>query len=146
MARHRPSSVIASIILAAAMMLAPAAPGQSTSWKGTTSTSWSNAGNWTAGAPSGATAVAFDANSTANLATNNDIAGLTPASITIANPTGPVSIGGNGLTIGAGGIDMSAATQPLTITFAAGQSLTLGASQTWRLGLSATPFTGSGQT
>src|SRR5438445_11791953 len=107
MSRYRHSSVITSIILAAAMMLAPAASGQSTSWKGTTSTSWSNAGNWTAGAPSGMTAVAFDTNSTANLATVNDLSGLTPVSITIGAPTGPVSIAGNGLTIGAGGIDMS---------------------------------------
>jgi len=57
-----------------------------------------------------------------------------------------VAIGGNGLTIGAGGLDMSVATQPLTIALTAGQTITLGASQTWRLGATVTPFTGSGQT
>jgi hypothetical protein len=91
----------ATIIALAA--LAPVASGQSTSWRGTASASWSNATNWTTGAPSGTTAVVFDSNSTANLSTNNDIVGLTPSSIMIANPTGPAAIGGNGLTIGAGG-------------------------------------------
>src|SRR5262249_8763577 len=129
------------VVLGAALTLVSAASGQSTSWKGTAGTNWSDAGNWSNGAPSGTTAVAFDANSTANLATNNDLSGLTPTSLTIANPTGAVSIGGNGMTIGSGGIDMSVATQPLTIALTTGQTITLGASQTWQLGSAQSPLT-----
>jgi autotransporter-associated beta strand protein len=49
------------------------------------------------------------------------------------NPTGAVSIGGTAFTLGSGGIDMSTATQNMTITFGATSAtgMTLGASQTW---------------
>src|SRR5207302_952612 len=62
---------------------------------------------------------------------------------------GPITIGGQGFTLAASpGIDLAQttttlATQPLTISLAAGQSITLGVNQTWRLGNGAT---GSGQT
>ncbi|MHA3774421.1 beta strand repeat-containing protein [Verrucomicrobiota bacterium sgz303538] len=60
-------------------------------------------------------------------------ADLTFGGLKITNPGGPVTItAGNTLTLGASGINMSAATQNLTIS----SGLTLGAAQTWDLGTS----------
>ncbi len=108
-------------------------------WKGVTSTSWTTAGNWTPTAvPVAGDAVTFNSISTANLATvlnqNFNLWG-----ITVTNPTGPVSIGGtHTLSIGGGGIDLSAASQDLTISapmfVGALQSWNVAASRTLRLG------------
>src|SRR4051794_9139033 len=116
---------------------------QTVNWTGsaTPSANWSSTGNWLNDTPPTAgSIVSFDSNSAQNLATNNDIAGLTLNGIVINSVAGgsPVSIGGNSLILGSGGIDMSVANQPLNIALAAGQSLTLGASQTWKLGVGGT--------
>jgi len=98
-------------------------------WKGTTSSSWATVGNWTA-APGTGDNIRFNASSTANLATvlNQD---FNLNGVVLTSPTGPVSIGGsNTLTLGAGGLDLSAATQNLSIT----APLVLGAAQTWNVG------------
>jgi hypothetical protein len=71
----------------------------------------------------------FNSSSAANLATVNDLTGLTLNKITLANPTGAVSIIGNSLVLGAGGIDLSAATANMTIN----TLLTLTASQSWNV-------------
>ena len=108
-------------------------------WKGASGTSWTTAGNWTTGSiPASGDAVLFDNSSTANLATvlNQD---FDLWGITVTNPTGPVSIGGtHSLTIGGSGLDLSSASQNLTITapvavgtlqswnIASGRTLTLG--------------------
>lgn len=97
-------------------------------WTGAISTSWATAGNWTT-APLAGDNVRFNNSSTANLSTvlnqNVNLNG-----IALTTPTGPVSIGGgNTLTIGAGGLDLSAAAQNLTIT----APLVLGAAQTWNV-------------
>lgn len=97
-------------------------------WTGAAGTSWTDAGNWTA-APAAGASVRFNNSSTANLATvlNQD---FSLAGITVINPAGPVSIGGaNSLTLGAGGLDLSAATSDLTVT----APLVLDASQTWNV-------------
>lgn len=97
-------------------------------WSGASGTSWTTAGNWTSGtAPSSGDAVSFDSSSTANLNTvlNQD---FSLSGVSLSTPAGPVSIGGvNTLTTGAGGIDLAAATQDLTIT----APLVLSAAQTW---------------
>lgn len=113
-------------------------------WTGAVGTSWTDAGNWTTAPTSGA-AVRFNSSATANLATvlNQD---FTLAGISMIDPAGPVSIGGaNSLTLGAGGLDLSAATADLTVT----APLVLDAAQSWNvasgrtLGVSGT-VTGSG--
>jgi autotransporter-associated beta strand protein len=96
-------------------------------WTGAAGSSWADAGNWTA-APAAGAAVRFNSSSAANLATvlNQD---FTLAGISLINPAGAVSIGGtNSLTLGAGGLDLSAATTDLTVT----APLVLDAPQTWR--------------
>jgi autotransporter-associated beta strand protein len=91
-------------------------------------TSWTTAGNWLSNTvPTTGDAIIFNAASSANLNTvlnqNFSVSGLS-----VTNPSGPVSIGGaNTLTNGAGGIDLSAATQNLTIT----APMVLGAAQSW---------------
>jgi autotransporter-associated beta strand protein len=102
-----------------------AAPG---TWTGASGTSWATAGNWSpAGVPGTDAPIIFDTPSTANLNTvlNQNFAIV---SLSVTNPTGSISIGGaNSLTIGAGGINLSAATKDATIT----APLALGASQIW---------------
>lgn len=119
-------------------------------WTGTTDANWSvggAGGNWNgAGPPVSGDDIVFDNLSTANLGTNNNIGGLALSSITLANPTGGVSIGGNAFGIGSGGIDMSAATQDLsispTLTLSGTPSLDVAAGQ--KLTVTATPTLASG--
>lgn len=100
-------------------------------WLGTSSTSWNTAGNWANGIIPGAGSNAiFNASSAANLATVLN-ANFNLGLLQMANPSGPVSIaagGANTLTL-TNGIDMSKATQPLTITAPVG----IGAAQTWNV-------------
>ena len=96
-------------------------------WDGSSDTFWTTWENWVAGIdPSAGESVLFDTNATANLGTvlgaDYDISGLT-----VWRPTGNVSIGGNTLTIGAGGIDLSQSIRDLTISSA----LALSAAQGW---------------
>lgn len=97
-------------------------------WTGTDSNSWATPANWTT-APSTGDSVRFNNLSTANLATvlnqNFDLNG-----IALTDPAGPVSIGGaDTLTLGAGGIDLSTATQNLSIT----APIILGDAQAWNV-------------
>jgi autotransporter-associated beta strand protein len=100
-------------------------------WLGTSSTSWNTSGNWANGIIPGAGSNAiFNASSAANLATVLN-ANFNLATLQLANPSGPVSIaagGANTLSL-TNGIDMSKATQPLTIT----APVALGAAQTWNV-------------
>ena len=98
--------------------------------------SWTTPGNWSpSGVPPANAFINFNNSSIANLSTvlNQD---FNVNGINVTNPTGPVSIAGpNSLTINsASGIDLSAATQDLTITAPVG----LGANQTWNVGASRT--------
>ena len=98
-------------------------------WVGSSSTSWNSTGNWAAGVvPGNGSNAVFNFYSTANLATVLN-ANFNLNTLTLANPSGPVSIAAGGafaLTL-TNGIDMSAATQPLTIT----APVVIGAPQTW---------------
>src|SRR5215207_1289986 len=107
---------------------------------GAATANWNNAANWTGGGgtgiPGGGTAppdsVAFNAVSTNNLATTNDITGLTLNTVAVTTPAGPVSIAGNPFTLNTG-FDLSAATQDLTVTLGTtnGTGLTIAGAQTW---------------
>src|SRR5688572_30808401 len=77
-------------------------------WKGTTSANWSEGTNWSLGSPPGSgDVVRFDNQSTANLNTVNDLTGLSILGIANTSaganngPTGPMSITGNAITLGA---------------------------------------------
>lgn len=97
-------------------------------WTGLDGNSWTNHRTWTPDMPSStADVVTFNDQSLANLETfldqNFHISGLV-----VGNPAGPVSINGSqSLTIGAGGIDLSAATSDLAIN----APVSLGAAQSW---------------
>lgn len=98
-------------------------------WTGAASDSWATAGNWTV-APATGDNVRFNSSSTANLATTLD-QDFSLNSIAIVDPSGPISISGtNTLTLGAGGLDLSAATQDLSIA----APVALGAGQSWNIG------------
>ena len=104
-------------------------------WTGASNASWLNTNNWVAGnTPSATESVTFNSLSTAHLATvlnsNYDV-----FAISLTTPAGPVSIGGaNTLTVGSGGIDLSGASQNLTVT----TPLVLGAIQSWIVASGAT--------
>ena len=97
-------------------------------WTGASGTSWATAGNWSpSGIPGTDAPIIFDTPSTANLNTvlNQN---FTIVSLSVTNPSGPVSIGGaNSLTIDTGGINLSAATKDVTIS----APVILGLPQTW---------------
>ncbi|MFD0895026.1 autotransporter-associated beta strand repeat-containing protein [Luteolibacter ambystomatis] len=104
-------------------------------WIGGTA-SWNTDANWQDGTkPTSGDGVIFNSSSTANLSTTLDAA-FSITGLTLASPTGAVTIanGTSGsLTIGSGGIDMSAATQNLTFSFTANSLVALGANQTWNV-------------
>lgn len=116
---------------AASLFALPAAA--TTTWTGATNGSWATATNWTGTPPDNVTAqaIVFDSTSTANL-TQTLNASYTVTGITLTNPTGAATVNngtgtGNTLTIGSGGIDLSAASQNLTLS----ANLLIGANQTW---------------
>ena len=103
-----------------------------TAWTGTANGSWSNPANWQGWLPAGTPPITtqpmtFNNLSTSNLNTLLDT-NANVVSLIVTAPKGPVSIGGkNTLTVGNGGINLSAASQSLSIS----APLLLGASQTW---------------
>ncbi len=99
-------------------------------WTGASGTSWNTGGDWQSGVvPPAGTNVIFNYLSTANLATVLN-ANFNLNTLSIDNPSGPVSIGGaNTLTL-TNGINMAGAGQPLTLT----APVVLGAVQTWTVG------------
>ena len=94
--------------------LAGPARAQTRTWLGTTSATWGTASNWSGNAvPTSATPVVFDSSST-NLGPGIS-ATANAKGITVANPSGPITISNTSTLSIAGGIDLSAATQNLTI-------------------------------
>jgi autotransporter-associated beta strand protein len=145
---NRSSHGVSLLALLVLIALTTAATAQTVNWTGAANpdSNWSSTANWLNNTPPTAgSTVSYNGNSSQNLVTNNDIPALTLNGIVIGSVSGgsPVSIGGNSFILGAGGIDMSVATQPLNIALATNQPLTLGASQTWKLGVGGT---GSNQT
>jgi fibronectin-binding autotransporter adhesin len=120
-------------LLAAAVvtvLASQAATAATRTWTGSVDAAWGTTGNWADGVgPTSADTALFDATSTANLpttlTTSTSILGLQ-----VTSPAGAVSIGSNTLTLGTGGIDMSAATQNLAVT--SGVTLATG-DQNWNV-------------
>jgi len=90
--------------------------GETVTWTGANSTLWNVAGNWNGGIPATANLLQWDSNSTLNLSGSNNYSGLKIYGIKVIDPSGAVSVATNSFTIEAGGIDMSSATQNLSIT------------------------------
>jgi fibronectin-binding autotransporter adhesin len=94
--------------------LSPRVPAQDT-WTGASGPLWTTDGNWFLfAAPLPGADVAFDANTVGNFATVLG-ADYTLNSLTLADPPAAMSISSNLLTLGAGGVNMAAALQNLTI-------------------------------
>jgi len=98
-------------------------------WTGNSSIEWGTAGNWIGGVPGTTDTVLWNGNSTQNLSGNTTTA-RTVGGLTVINPSGAVTISGGSLMLGSGGIDMSAATQNLTIN---NLNAVNGATQTWNV-------------
>jgi hypothetical protein len=125
-------SIVRAVILRAltialaAVAAMPAAPAATRTWTGAVDQVFGTVGNWNIGVPDAVDTALWGASSTANLS----ISLGTPQAVyglQLTSPGGAVSLGGSTLTLGAGGIDMSAATQGLTIT----SNLAVGAGQRW---------------
>ncbi|MCP5546727.1 MAG: hypothetical protein H7A50_05075 [Akkermansiaceae bacterium] len=100
-------------IVVTATVCAAAAHADQT-WTGASDTLWDTAGNWNSAVPGAGENAVFDASSTANLSIDTN-ANQAVGGIVLSSPSGPVTISNNTLTLGSGGIDMSAATQNLTL-------------------------------
>ncbi len=129
---HRLNNLLLSVLVAGTMQLGSARLHADQTWLGTSDATWSNTLNWSGtGTPGTGDLAVFDATSTANLTTNvggdQSVLGLV-----ITSPTSAVTITGttNTLTVGASGIDMSAATQNVTISTG---TLALGTAQAWNV-------------
>ncbi|MEY4917691.1 MAG: hypothetical protein RL616_1604, partial [Verrucomicrobiota bacterium] len=99
-------------------------------WTGAADNTWANGGNWIpASEPAAADAILFNNLSVANLnITQNDPSGGVQWGVTVINPSGPVTIGGpNSLTTYGGGLNLSAASQNLTVS----APLVINADQSW---------------
>lgn len=131
----------ASLIVCASLC---AAANADQTWTGASDALWSTTGNWSGAAlPLAGENAVFNASSLANL-TIDTVAAQSIGGITVTSPAGAVTLNNNTLTLGAGGINMSAATQNLTIgsavttatataqewSVASGRTLTIGGALT----------------
>jgi fibronectin-binding autotransporter adhesin len=105
-------------------------------WTGAVNGSWSNGGNWLPNnEPNPADSILFNSLSTANLNISQDDTVTGPGlgvlyGLSLLNPSGAVTINGPGsLTVYGGGLNLSSASQNLTIT----APLILNADQNWLL-------------
>ena len=98
-------------------------------WTGYSDNSWTTPGNWSSQqVPISGQSVTFNDLSVSNLNTVLDT-NFNVSSVIVTTPSGPVSIGGtNTLTLGSG-IDLSAASQNLTIT----APVAMGGNQSWNV-------------
>ncbi len=117
-----------SLIVVASICAAGSSHADQT-WTGASDALWSSTGNWSGGAlplPTENSVFNGGANLTIDTVASQNIGG-----ISVTSPTGPVTINNNTLTLGSGGIDMSAATQNLTL----GSAVTLAndLAQEWKV-------------
>ncbi len=97
-----------SALLAAALATLSAAAATNT-WVGNTDANWNTAANWSPSAtPANGDSLVFGASGSAGTTLNNNLASLTVNQITFNSGASSFTIGGNGLTLGTGGIDASA--------------------------------------
>jgi autotransporter-associated beta strand protein len=144
------------LITAAVVALALSTAANAQTWTGGGADgNWSTAANWTASPTNGSTVTFSNSASITNLATNNDlVTSLAGIAVNATAGAGPITIGGTAFSLGAGGINMTGATQNLAVntdvslsggqtwTVNAGRTLTIGASSSNTLNLS----TGTGNT
>jgi autotransporter-associated beta strand protein len=111
-------------------------------WTGLSDASWTNAGNWAAGsAPGAADEAVFDPSSIKNTATDLG-ADQSVLKLTVKPRTRSIDIGSAGnntLALGAGGIDMAAEMETLTLN----ARTALGWQQTWSVASNATLAVGT---
>ncbi|HWC59480.1 MAG TPA: LamG-like jellyroll fold domain-containing protein [Verrucomicrobiae bacterium] len=106
------------------------APTSSMFWTGSNSLAWNNSANWIEAAPLGAASdVTFSYLSGNNLATTLG-ADTTIDSLTVLDMNNALSISGNTLTIGAGGVDTTSANHSVNLN----SVINLGAAQNWQIG------------
>lgn len=118
----------AAIVVCASLCAAASASADQT-WTGATDALWTTAANWNTTTPGSGDVVIFNASSTANLATTLG-ADFSVLGLSVVDPAAAVSVAtGNTLTLGSSGIDMSTATQSLTIN----APVTLGAAHSWNV-------------
>lgn len=125
---------ITALSLVTSMLFINGAQAADRNWTGATSGAWNVAGNWTGGIPTTADVAVFDsssANLTTTLGANQSVQG-----VRVASPSGAVSIGGNTLTLGSAGLNLSSATQNLSIS--SGVTLITNQAQTWSVPASGT--------
>ncbi len=98
-------------------------------WTGASNGNWSVPGNWVGNTPpSNGDRIIFNASSSGTRATSNDIGSLTNLTVLVSgDPGAAVSISGNAIGLAAGGVDLSAAAQDLTLSC----PVTLEADQNW---------------
>ncbi len=101
-------SAFAFLLTIGAINISPAlvsAAADTCTWKGSTSANWSDGSNWTgcdnSGVPENGDTLVFGPSGVGNKSMNNDIAGLTPANITVS--TTGYTFNGNALTFVASG-------------------------------------------
>ncbi|MES2924069.1 MAG: autotransporter-associated beta strand repeat-containing protein [Verrucomicrobiota bacterium] len=125
----RSASTAFSVVLSIAALSPESAQAAIHTWTGGTSADWATGANWSTAVPTFADIAQWTSLSTSNLiitlASSQSVLGLK-----VVDPTGAVTLSGSTLTVGTSGIDMSTATQNLTIS----SGLTLGAgNQTWNV-------------
>ncbi len=133
------SNIIGALMVAALSSVSALAAGTDT-WQGNTDVNWTTAGNWiTSGGstpPASGDSLVFGAAGSSGLSLNNNISGLSVNKLTFNSGASSFTVGGNGLTLGSGGIDASALTSG-TMTFT--PTITIGNGfQRWNVGSGAT--------
>ena len=103
------------LLAVGAVMIASPVSSFAQTWTGATDATWQNASNWNTAVPTSTGTAVFDASSTQNLAITSTAAS-TVRGLRVVDPAGAISLAGSTLSLGTGGIDMSAATQNLTIS------------------------------
>jgi len=121
---------VARLLAAILVLTIPAAQAQNLT-NADNSVTLNLGGSWEGGVPAGSANIAvWDANVQANT-TKTLGASLSWAGIQVLNPGGPIVVGadGNTLTLGTSGVDLSQATNNLTLD----NLMALGANQTWQV-------------
>ena len=134
---------VIALVASSAVLLTTVARAANGTWTGTSGVNgnWSTASNWLTTQPDSTGTVIFDSNSTGTVTTNNDLLtalkGITLANVPGTVGSNPVSISGNALSLGAGGINFAGTSDtpgPATQDLAIGANLSLSAAQNWKLG------------
>jgi autotransporter-associated beta strand protein len=141
------SALLLTAVAALAGVNTPSASAATQTWTGAVDVTFTTAGNWNTGVPGAADTALWNASSTSNLTIS---LGSAPSllGLQVTSPSGAVTLSGSAVTVGSAGIDMSAATQNLSV----GPLVVGSGGQTWNvatgrsLTASSLTRTGSGAT